>query len=310
MQCHFYLFATDPVPVGSVSGLPGYCEIADHLLSTGCWSLPSSAPKGETVFFMKMCFCFLELSPNKSLSLLLPHSYQNGRVYPLSNNFNFKKNKKKSTFCIRKADSLTGYRSDIFNLSICRRGLLSPWTCAPTPCAAEQGGGGETFPAAVACGRLGAASGLQCVPPRLGMVSGCSARLEAGSLCWLLCPSLPVHLGLFLELMSVSQPGCEHTVSPVRFWSVFLHRRKFSMQCWSPASRSSHTQSWRGCAQGAFCRLPGCRLRSCWVFPSFLLVPLQCWSYRSRKMPRDYQIILQYLNSPERLLRFKVYKVI
>ena len=47
MQCHFYLFATDPLPVGSVSGLPGYYEIADHLLSMGCWALPSSAPKGK-----------------------------------------------------------------------------------------------------------------------------------------------------------------------------------------------------------------------------------------------------------------------
>lgn len=133
MQCHFYLFATDPVPVGSVSGLPGYCEIADHLLSTGCWSLPSSAPKGETGFFMKMRFCFLELSPNKSLSLLLQHSYHNGRVYPLSNNFNFKKNKKKSTFCIGKADSLTGYKSDIFYLSICRSGLFSPLSLCSHP---------------------------------------------------------------------------------------------------------------------------------------------------------------------------------
>lgn len=66
----FLSFFRTPIPAGRVSRLPGCDEVADHLLSMGRWSLPSSALKGETpvpslkpaAFFlscpkMSVCLC-------------------------------------------------------------------------------------------------------------------------------------------------------------------------------------------------------------------------------------------------------------
>ena len=69
MQCHFYLFATDPIPVGSVSGPPGYCEFAAHLLSMGGRSLPSSTPKGKRLGSSLKCASACLSCPKISLCL-------------------------------------------------------------------------------------------------------------------------------------------------------------------------------------------------------------------------------------------------